>query len=212
MDLDRKEIEELMSENEVTAVASLPTRSGKFQIIAFSWGDDIALVRGKVLGRSNVPVRIHSQCLTGDTLGSQRCDCRAQLESAMKKLSKMKYGVLLYLQQEGRGIGLANKIKAYQLQDKGYDTYEANKILGFKADERDYVIAAKMLKALGIKSIKLMTNNPTKISDLGRHGIKITGRIPLTVKPNRYDKFYLETKQRHAKKMVDEYHQAERFF
>jgi GTP cyclohydrolase II len=196
----------------IAAIAKLPTRFGKFQVLAFDNNIDskehIALVHGKVLGKSNVLVRIHSECLTGDALGSMRCDCRDQLEAALKRISKAKAGVLLYLRQEGRGVGLENKIRAYQLQDKGYDTFEANEALGFKYDERDYAIAAHILNSLHIKSINLMTNNPNKISDLKHHGVKITGRIPIVTKPNKYNMFYLKTKMVKGGQMLD-IHQAE---
>lgn len=183
----------------IKAVASLPSRFGDFQIAAFSNDQDdkehVALVHGDVSGKENVPVRLHSECLTGDVIGSLRCDCRDQLEVSLKTIGKMKSGVILYLRQEGRGIGLINKLKAYQLQDVGYDTVEANRILGFQDDERDYDIAAHMLQSLEIKSIKLMTNNPKKINDLKEHGVKITGRIPLEIPPNKFNKKYLETKK-----------------
>ena len=183
----------------IKAVASLPSRFGDFQIVAFANDQDnkehIALVHGDVNGQEDVPIRLHSECLTGDVMGSLRCDCRDQLEGSLKSIGKMKFGVVLYLRQEGRGIGLINKLKAYQLQDVGYDTVEANKILGFQDDERDYDIAAHMLKSLEIKSIKLMTNNPRKINDLKSHGVNITGRIPIEIKPNKFNKKYLETKR-----------------
>ncbi len=183
----------------IKAVATLPSRFGDFEIVAFSNDQDnkehIALVKGDVSGKVDVPMRLHSECLTGDAIGSLRCDCRDQLEESLKAIGKMKYGIVLYLRQEGRGIGLINKLKAYQLQDVGYDTVEANKILGFQDDERDYDIAAHMLQSLEIKSIKLMTNNPKKINDLKEHGVKITGRLPLEIKPNKFNKKYLETKK-----------------
>ena len=182
------------------ASADLPTKFGEFKIVSFVGNPDrkehAALIHGNAVGKANVPLRIHSECLTGDALGSLRCDCREQLEKSLKKLGEMNFGILLYLRQEGRGIGFANKIRAYELQDKGYDTFEANKILGFKPDERDYEIAAHMLKLLEVKSIKLMSNNPEKISDLQRHGVKITGRIPIVIKPNKFNKFYLKTKEK----------------
>jgi len=183
----------------IKAIAKLPSRFGDFQIIAFSNDQDekehIALVHGNVGGKEDIPVRLHSECLTGDVLGSLRCDCRDQLEVSLKTIGKMKSGVILYLRQEGRGIGLINKLKAYQLQDVGYDTVEANRILGFQDDERDYDIAAHMLQSLEIKSIKLMTNNPKKINDLKVHGVKITGRMPLEIPPNKFNKKYLEIKK-----------------
>ena len=192
----------------IVAVAEFPTRFGDFQIVAFYNDMDekehVALVKGDVFSKKDVPVRIHSECLTGDSLGSLRCDCRDQLTVALKKLAGQECGVLLYLRQEGRGIGLLNKMKAYQLQDLGYDTMEANEVLGFRDDERDYAIAAHMLRSLKIVSITLMTNNPKKIEDLKRHGIKVSGRIPLVIPPNEYNKRYLETKMKKGGHMLEE--------
>lgn len=184
----------------VMAIANLPDTFGEFQVVAF-WNnfdkkEHAALIHGDIFEREDVPVRLHSECLTGDTLGSLRCDCREQLHESMKQIAKMDCGIVLYMRQEGRGIGFINKIRAYQLQDEGYDTFKANELLGFKKDERDYDLAAHMLMLLHVKSIRLMTNNPAKIKDLQLHGIKITGRIPVIVPPNKYDKFYLETKKR----------------
>src|SRR3989338_10148390 len=180
------------------AETSLPTKYGKFKLIAYEdWnnGQHIALVKGNVRGKKNVLVRVHSQCLTGDTFGSLRCDCGEQLDIALRIISK-KGGVLMYMPQEGRGIGLLNKIKAYELQDKGMDTVEANEKLGFKADVRDYTIGVQILADLGIKSMKLMTNNPKKIEGLGNYGIKIVERVPLIIKPNTTNKKYLEAKRK----------------
>ncbi len=210
-------ISELLKENEnhdctgekfggmcvqIVAIANLPTRFGNFQVVAFRNSKDTnehaALIKGDVVGKDNITVRMHSECLTGDGFGSFRCDCRDQLTSSLQKIEQLGEGVLLYLRQEGRGIGFANKIKAYALQEAGYDTIEANKVLGFKADERDYNIAAHMLFSLHIKSVQLMTNNPSKIKDLKRHGITITKRIPLIIPPNEYNRSYLETKQKKA--------------
>ncbi|MCH7492309.1 GTP cyclohydrolase II [Patescibacteria group bacterium] len=183
----------------LTAIGNLPTRFGSYQVAAFYNNQDdkehAAFIHGDVCNKEDVPVRLHSECLTGDTIGSLRCDCRDQLEESLKMIAKMEFGLILYLRQEGRGIGFNNKIKAYQLQDEGYDTVEANKMLGFADDERDYDIAAHMIKLLTIKSVKLITNNEKKIKDLKRHGIKITGRIPLEIPPNKFNKFYLETKR-----------------
>lgn len=185
--------------NKVTeiACACFPTCFGDFTIHAFRDGEGeehIALTRGDVKGKERVPVRIHSQCLTGDALGSLRCDCREQLEHSLLFLGRQKNGILVYLRQEGRGIGLGNKIKAYHLQDMGFDTVEANKRLGFDEDLRDYSVAAEILKKLGVCSILLMTNNPAKLEELRKNGIKCE-RIPLIVKPNRYNSKYLKTKE-----------------
>ena len=186
----------------ISAVAELATRFGDFQAVAFhapsETGDHVALVHGDISGKEDVPVRLHSECLTGDTFMSLRCDCREQLESAIETIHRMPYGAILYLRQEGRGIGLENKLRAYQLQEAGYDTNEANLELGFREDERDYAIAADMLRAMGVKSIRLISNNPDKIEDLQRHGVKITGRIPIEIAPNKYDAFYLETKRKNG--------------
>jgi GTP cyclohydrolase II len=182
----------------IVAMAELPTRFGEFHIVAFENNRDgkehVAITRGDVIGASDVPVRLHSECLTGDVMGSLRCDCRDQLEAALKKISKMERGMVLYLRQEGRGIGLINKIRAYSLQDQGLDTVEANLALGFRDDERDYAVAAHMLMSLKIQSVHLMTNNPKKIDQLTRYGIPVNGRIPHIVEPNEHNRFYLETK------------------
>ena len=148
----------------IAAIADMPSRFGQFQIIAF-WNnrdgkEHVAMVHGDVRGEEDVPIRVHSECLTGDVLGSLRCDCRDQLEVSLRKLGKMDRGVLLYLRQEGRGIGLLNKIRAYSLQDLGLDTVEANLALGFQDEERDFAVAAHMIRSLEIRSIQLMTNNP----------------------------------------------------
>jgi GTP cyclohydrolase II len=148
-------------------------------------------------------VRVHSQCFTGDTLGSLRCDCRDQLETALRKLSAMDRGLLLYLRQEGRGIGLNNKIRAYALQDRGMDTVEANVALGFRDDERDYSIAAHMIKSLTVRSVQLMTNNPEKIDQLTRYGIRVSGRIVHTIPPNEHNRFYLQTKADRSGHWID---------
>ncbi|HTW99472.1 MAG TPA: GTP cyclohydrolase II, partial [Acidimicrobiales bacterium] len=143
-----------------------------------------------------VPVRIHSECLTGDAIGSLRCDCRDQLIASLEWVGSQEAGIVIYLRQEGRGIGFANKIRAYQLQDEGLDTVQANVALGFRPDERDYGLAAHMLEALHVRSIEILTNNPAKVEDLRRHGIDIVGRIPVEVKPTAQNRVYLETKQR----------------
>jgi len=191
----------------IAAIADLPTRFGEFQVVAFDSPADgkepAALLRGNPLGQSEVPVRLHSECLTGDTFGSYRCDCREQLELALQMIGGMEAGVVLYLRQEGRGIGFANKIRAYQLQEVGYDTIQANEALGFRADERDYAVAAHMLRSLDIRSIRLMSNNPHKVADLREHGVEIAGRIPITVPPNPYNRRYLETKRLKAGHLLE---------
>ena len=184
------------------AEAFLPSRFGEFRVIAFGRDpqgkEHLAIVHGDIAGRRNVPVRVHSECLTGDVLGSLRCDCRDQLIASLKAVGRMKRGVVLYLRQEGRGIGLTNKIRAYALQDQGHDTIDANRLLGFGDDERDYGMAADMLRALGVKSVRLMTNNPAKLHGLREHGTRIAGRIPLVARPNPHNAAYLATKQRRA--------------
>ena len=182
----------------VDGVAELPSRFGDFRIVAF-WNnrdgkEHVAMVHGDVMGASDVPTRLHSECLTGDALGSLRCDCRDQLEEALKDLGAMERGLLLYLRQEGRGIGLINKVRAYALQDRGLDTAEANLALGFREDERDYAIAAHMIFSLSVRSVRLMTNNPAKIDRLQQLGVNVTGRIPHIMPPNPHNRFYLETK------------------
>jgi GTP cyclohydrolase II len=191
----------------IVAVAELPSRFGEFQVVAF-WDeherqDHAAFVHGDILDRERVLVRLHSECLTGDAIGSLRCDCRDQLLASLERVAQCEAGVVLYLRQEGRGIGFANKIRAYQLQDQGYDTVEANEALGFRADEREYGIAAHMLDALHVRSIEIMTNNPAKIEDLRRHGVRIEGRIPLVIPPQPADRVYLETKQRKLGHLLD---------
>lgn len=173
---------------------NLPTKYGNFKIKAFA-NENLAIIKGKIDPKKPVLVRLHSECLTGDTFGSMRCDCGDQLHTAMKQINKNGSGIILYLRQEGRGIGLINKLKAYGLQDQGYDTYKANEILGFKPDERNYIIAAKILKDLGISHINLLTNNPDKIDQLENNGITIEKRIPLEIPANEVNHDYLETKR-----------------
>jgi GTP cyclohydrolase II len=191
----------------IEAIAELPTRFGDFHIVAFSNNRDgkehVAIVKGDVLGAENVPVRLHSECLTGDVIGSLRCDCRDQLEAALKKIGEMDKGIVLYLRQEGRGIGLTNKIRAYSLQDAGLDTVDANLALGFRDDERDYAIAAHMLHSLKVQSIRLMTNNPKKITQLEQHNVKIRERIPHVLPSNDHNRFYLETKAVKSGHLID---------
>lgn len=213
--LSKKAILELLAENRdhecegigrdkicgrITAVADLPSRYGKFQAVAFYNNrdnkDHAALIHGNVVNQEDVVVRLHSECLTGDVFGSLRCDCHDQLITALHTIEKVKAGVLIYLRQEGRGIGFSNKMKAYALQEEGLDTKEANIALGFRDDEREYSVAAHIIRSLNIKSVRLMTNNPHKIADLEHYGVKITERIPLIIQPNKYNRFYLETKEK----------------
>jgi GTP cyclohydrolase II len=191
----------------IVAIAELPTRFGRFQIAAF-WNnrdekEHVAIMHGDVFGGSDVPTRIHSECLTGDAIGSLRCDCRDQLEAGLRAISAEEKGLVLYLRQEGRGIGLLNKIRAYELQDRGLDTVEANVALGFRDDEREYSIAAHMLYSLRVGSVRLMTNNPRKINDLAKHGIQVTGRRPHVIPPNEFNRFYLETKALKSGHFID---------
>jgi len=191
----------------LVAMAELPTRFGDFHIVAFENNRDgkehVAITKGDVIGASDVPVRLHSECLTGDAIGSLRCDCRDQLEAALSAIGQMDRGMVLYLRQEGRGIGLTNKVRAYSLQDDGLDTVEANLALGFRDDERDYAVAAHMLMSLKIESIRLMTNNPKKINQLTQYGIQVTDRIPHIMPPNDHNRFYLETKANKSGHMID---------
>jgi GTP cyclohydrolase II len=202
-----KEIGQEQVNVRVVAMADLPTRFGQFHIVAFENNRDgkehVAITKGDVIGAANVPVRLHSECLTGDVMGSLRCDCRDQLEAALQKIGQMEKGMVLYLRQEGRGIGLVNKIRAYSLQDEGLDTVEANLALGFRDDERDYEVAAHMLKALKVESVQLMTNNPKKINQLTQYGVQVNGRIPHNMKPNAHNRFYLETKAAKSGHMLD---------
>lgn len=183
---------------EVVAEARLPTRFGDFRVVGFrtSAGQDLAaVVRGDVDGVEGVPVRLHSECFTGDVMGSMKCDCRDQLEAALELVGRSDRGAVLYLPQEGRGIGLVNKIRAYALQDQGLDTVEANKALGFADDLRKYDVAAGMLRALGVRSVVLLTNNPRKVAGLGENGVSVVGRLPLRMKPNAHNRRYLSTKK-----------------
>src|SRR5438034_11015016 len=184
------------------AEADFPTRWGHFRILGFEgkFGDDrriesaVALVLGDIHSAPPL-VRIHSQCLTGDVFGSLRCDCRQQLEMALAMIADQGAGVLIYEQQEGRGIGLMAKLRAYELQDAGLDTVEANERLGFKADHREFELPAQMLKALGISRVRLLSNNPDKVAALGRGRIEVTERVPCEVAPNAHAEEYLKTKK-----------------
>jgi GTP cyclohydrolase II len=183
----------------MVAQAELPTRYGRFRIYGFEGKgpqeEAVALVRGNLKGKTAPLVRVHSQCLTGDVLTSLRCDCRAQLELSLKKIAKAPAGILLYLPQEGRGIGLMNKLRAYELQDGGMDTVEANVSLGFAADAREYDFPAKILKKLGATKIKLLSNNPDKVNQLESAGVRVVQRVPCQPRISKISKAYLQTKK-----------------
>lgn len=188
----------------IVAEAQLPTQLGAFRILGIEGSaageEAVAVVRGKLNAsfpaRTTPPLlRVHSQCLTGDVFKSERCDCRAQLEYSLRKIAKEPLGIVLYLPQEGRGIGLLNKLKAYELQDRGLDTVEANRKLGFEADSRDYDFAARALKAMGIRSVRLLSNNPEKVRQLENSGIRVTQRIPCRPRTSHHSKAYLRTKK-----------------
>ncbi len=187
--------------------ARMPTKYGTFRLIGFENNYDgkehLALVKGDVKDKENVSLRIHSECFTGDILGSLRCDCGDQLQETMKRIDELGQGVILYMRQEGRGIGLYNKLKAYNLQDEGYDTVEANLKLGFAEDEREYKVAAKMIEALGIRSISLITNNPTKIKELIDLGVNVAKREKIIVKYSGENKGYMSTKISKMGHMID---------
>jgi GTP cyclohydrolase II len=184
---------------QLVAKASFPTRFGEFTIYGFfdsrEAKEHTAIVRGDVAGKERVPLRVHSECHTGDVWGSLRCDCRDQLEAAVKYVAARPFGAVIYLKQEGRGIGLLNKIKAYQLQDLGLDTVEANQFLDLPVDARDYKVAAKIIELLGIRSISLLTNNPDKIRQLTTEGINVAERIPVIIEANKHSKNYLDIKK-----------------
>jgi len=185
---------------QMVAHAELPTRYGRFTIYGFKGRgpqeEAVALVRGDLNTKTAPLVRVHSQCLTGDVLTSLRCDCRAQLELSLKKIGRGPSGILLYLPQEGRGIGLMNKLRAYELQDGGMDTVEANEKLGFAADARDYNFSAQILKKLGARKIRLLSNNPEKVRQLETSGIQVVERVPCQPRVSRLSRSYLKTKKR----------------
>lgn len=193
----------------VLSRAKLPTRHGQFEIVAFRRPDgeplrDIAVVKGEVTGAERVPVRVHSECLTGDVLGSLRCDCGEQLEVAMQRIADADTGIVLYMRQEGRGIGIANKVRAYALQDQGLDTVDANEHLGFDDDLRSYGLAAAMLQALDVRSIELHTNNPKKVDGLREQGIDVVDRVPLAIAPRDENRQYLLTKHLRSGHLLDD--------
>lgn len=194
-------------EVEIFARAKLPTEHGAFEMVAFKNNSDgldhVAVVHGDVANAQNVPTRVHSECLTGDVFGSRKCDCGPQLHAALDAIQQDECGVVLYMRQEGRGIGLANKIKAYSLQDQGFDTVEANLHLGFDDDLREYDVAAAMVHLLGIRSVQLFTNNPRKVRGLRENGVLVTQREPLQITPNPFNEHYLRTKRLKSGHLLD---------
>jgi GTP cyclohydrolase II len=190
----------------IVARARLPTRFGPFEIVGIEGRtvqeSGVALVRGRIRGRTPL-VRVHSQCLTGDVLSSQRCDCRAQLELSLRRIAASPAGILLYLPQEGRGIGLMNKLRAYELQDQGMDTVEANEELGFAADSRDYAFSAAALKLLGAGRVRLLSNNPDKVQQLENAGIRVVERVPCRPRTSHVSRAYLETKRAKMGHLLD---------
>ena len=176
------------------AKASIPTRHGEFETYVFE-GEHVALVLGDVRGREDTLVRMHSECITSEVFGSLKCDCKDQLDAAMGAIARAGAGAILYLRQEGRGIGLANKIRAYALQSDGHDTVDANRLLGLPDDARRYDVAQEMLEHLGVASIRLLTNNPAKIRSLAALGVRVNGRVPVVVAANKHSARYLEAKR-----------------
>ncbi|MGB1013481.1 MAG: GTP cyclohydrolase II [Nannocystaceae bacterium] len=182
------------------ARAKLPSRHGEFEIVSFldKQGhplDHVAIISGDVRNQTDVATRVHSECLTGDVFGSYRCDCRDQLELALARIAESRPGIVLYLRQEGRGIGIAQKVRTYELQERGLDTVEANHHLGFDTDLRDYTVAAAILHALGVASIELHTNNLLKVQGLVQHGIQVARRVSIVAPARKQNEFYLETKR-----------------
>ena len=199
----------------IVSVAKLPSRFGDFIAIAFSQTSDekehVAIVKGDVVHKENLLIRLHSECLTGDAIGSLRCDCRDQLEGSLEKIEAEGAGIVLYLRQEGRGIGLMNKLRAYALQDQGLNTVEANLALGFEDDQRDYHLASHMLKSLGVKSVRMLTNNPKKLIALKKLGIHITERVEHIFEPNDHNVKYLETKKNLSSHLLNKNMNADKY-
>ena len=200
----RKKNEDLM---ELYAKAKMPTKYGEFEILTYvnkiTKEHHVVLTMGDISSGEDVLCRVHSECLTGDALGSKRCDCGEQYDYAMRKIAEEGRGIMVYMRQEGRGIGLVNKLRAYELQDSGLDTVDANIALGFRDDMREYYEAYQMLKNLGVKSIKIMTNNPDKIKYLNNYGLEIKDRVPIQIEASEYDAFYLKTKKERMGHILD---------
>ena len=200
----RKKNEDLM---ELYAKAKMPTKYGEFEILTFvnkiTKEHHVVLTMGDISSGEDVLCRVHSECLTGDALGSKRCDCGEQYDYAMRRIAEEGRGIMVYMHQEGRGIGLVNKLRAYELQDSGLDTVDANIALGFRDDMREYYEAYQMLKNLGVKSIKIMTNNPDKIKYLNNYGLEIKDRVPIQIEASEYDAFYLKTKKERMGHILD---------